>query len=593
MSRRLARLAPAILWAAAVLHVATAAIPDVYDELPGQYAATAWEMVESGAWLIPTLEGIPRLQKPPLVYWITAASLRLLGRSEFAARLPTALALVGLILVTRALGARLYGPSRGVAAAGILGTSFGMVALGKLIMPEPFLALAIALSLFAVVRAVDDPSRRHWWSLAAWVAAALGSLSKGLHGLLLPVVIVALVVALGPATRRPLAALARPHGIALFLTFVLPWPLYIESQFPGYLWDNFLNEQLGHLFDTHFPRDSEPTPLHLLWTQHLVWWFPWVVFALAAAVSRPDPRLRRGCPAFGAGARRAHPLAALPAVWLLTAAFAASLSGQRQDYHTMFAWPAFALLVSRAWDSGLDRREVRVALVLPLVLLLALAVLGLVIYGLGGAEPPGARETSAPFGVRNSVVGVISGIAGVEWRRLRSLLLPAAGGLLLGAMGGLALAWRSETRRWSWLPIAAGTLGMLLAAVAGLQAFAPLFGLKAIAVAIERETARGALVVYDGPSHRASSLCFYADVSVRWLERPETEFAVRSRGLGRDRFLADSDVIRRWSSGEPVWLITEESRLELWRARLAGDLPPIVARSGTRILLGNRAARAG
>lgn len=580
MRRRLARATlAALLVAVAALHVATAGLPDIYDELPGQYAGTAWEMVESGNWLVPTLGGVPRLQKPPLVYWLTGASLRLFGRNEFAARLPTALALVGLALVTSALGARLYGASRGAVAGAILGTSFGTVALGKLIMPEPFLALAIALSLLAVVRTADDPARSRRWALAAWVAAALGTLSKGLHGFLLPTVIVAAVAALSPASRRPLATLARPHGIALFLVLVLPWPLYIETQFPGYLADNFFNEQLGHLVDTHFPRDSEPTPLGLLWAQHLVWWFPWALFVPAAAIGRP------GGPA--------HPLSPLPAVWLVTTAVAASLSGQRQDYHTMFAWPAFALLVSRAWTGGSDSRRGHLALLLPLGVLLALGVLGLGIYVLGAAEVPRVEEASAPFGARNSVPGVISGVAGVEWSRLRPLLLPTAGGLLLGAMGGLALGWRQETRRWSWLPVAAGTLAMLLAAVAGLQAFAPLFGLKPIAGALERIATRGALVVYDGPSHRASSLCFYTDLPVHWLEQPETEFAVRSRGVGRDRFVSDTEVVGRWRAAEPVWLITEESRLDLWHARLGGDQGPIVARSGTRVLLGNRAARAG
>lgn len=585
------RVSLVVLFAAALLHVATAAAPDIYDELPGQYAATAWEMVHSGNWLIPALNGVPRLQKLPLVYWITAASLSLFGRSEFTARLPTALALVGLILVTCALGARLYGPSRGALAAGILGTSFGMVALGKLIMPEPFLALGIALALFAAVRTVEDPPRRHWWALGAWIAVALGSLSKGLHGFLIPAVIVAVVAALSPASRRPLLALARPHGFALFLALVLPWPLYIERQFPGYLMDNLLNEQLGHLFDTHFPRDSEPTQLPLLWAQHLVWWFPWVLFAVAAVLNRPSHAFGASTASPGVPARPAHPLAVLPAVWLMTTAVAASLSGQRQDYHTMFAWPAFALLVSRAWDGGPDRRGVRLALRLPLVALLALGILGLALYGLAGAEAPGAEETSAPFGARNSVLGVISGIAVVEWRRLRLLLVPAAAGLLLGAGAGLVLVRRSETLRWSWAPIAAGMLPVLLAATVGLQAFAPLFSLKAIAAALKPEVARGGIVIYDGPSHRASSLCFYTDVPVRWLQLAETEFAARSRGVGRDRFVTEREVVARWRAGDPVWLITEEGRLGVWRARLGDEPGPIVARSGTRVLLANQAAR--
>jgi 4-amino-4-deoxy-L-arabinose transferase-like glycosyltransferase len=562
-----------VLSVAGGLHVATATVPDLYDELPGQYAGAAREMVESGNWLIPTLDGIPRLQKPPLVYWITALSLSLFGRTEFAARFPTALALVGLMLVTFGLGARLYGPWRGVVASAILGTSFGMVALGKHIMPEPFLSLGIALALYAVVRAVEDPARRRWWVLGAWALAALGSLSKGLHGLLLPAVIILVVTALSPASRRPLAMLARPLGIALFLALLLPWPLLIESRFPGYLSDNLFNEQLGHLFDTHFPRDSEPTPLGLLWAQHLVWWFPWVLFAGAAGLNR--------------AAGRGHPLAVLPTVWLLATAVAASLTGQRQDYHTMSAWPAFALLLSRAWHGGSNEGGVKLGLVLPLLALLALGAVGLAAYGLSGAEAPGGPETNAPFGERNSVVGVISGIAGAEWRRLRPLLLPAAGGLLLGATGGLALVWRAETWRWSWAPVAVGTLGTLLAAVAGLQAFAPYFGLKTIALAIERGARPGALVVYDGPNHQASSFCFYTDVPLKWLEHAETEFAVRSRGIGRDRFVTEDEVVRRWRAGEAVWLITEESRLALWRGRLGGDPGPPVARSGTRILVGN------
>jgi hypothetical protein len=434
----------------------------------------------------------------------------------------------------------------------------------------------MAASLLAVVRCVEDPQRSHLWALLAWAAAALAALSKGLHGLLLLAIVVALAAALHPASRRPLAAaLIRPHGPALFLALVLPWPLYIESQFPGYLRDNFFNEQLGHLIDIHFPRDSEPTPLGLLWAQHFLWWFPWALFVPAALMNR-----RSG---------RAHPLAALPAAWLLVVAVASSLSGQRQDYHTMSVWPAFALLLSRAWDGGEDRRGVKAAHLFPLAALSALALFGLAAYAFGGVEPPGGEGMSAPFGSRNSALGALSGIAGVEWRGLRGLLLPAAGGLLVGSIGGVALAGKRETRRWSWIPVATGMLAVQLAALSGLQAFAPYFGLKTIAAALGREVARSVIVIYDGPSHQASSLCFYADLPVRWLDRAESEFAVRSRGVGRDRFVTVGEVVARWRSGEPIFLIIEEGRLDLWRETLGGDPGPIIARSGTRILLTNSA----
>jgi hypothetical protein len=190
-------------------------------------------------------------------------------------------------------------------------------------------------------------------------------------------------------------------------------------------------------------------------------------------------------------------------------------------------------------------------------------------------------------------VGVISGIAGVEWQRLRPLLMPAAGSLFVMAVGGLALVRRAETRRWSWVPVAVGSLGALVVATVGLQAFAPFFGLKPLALVLQREASRGGIVVYDGPSHRASSLCFYTDLPVRWLEDAETEFAVRSRRAGADRFVTERDVVGRWRSREPLWLITEETRLSHWRDRLGGDPGPLIARSGTRVLLGNPVAREG
>lgn len=534
-------------------------------------------MVESGDWLIPRLNGIPRLQKPPLVYWLTALSLGALGPHEFAARLPTALALLALTLVTYAVGARLYGPARATVAAAIFGSMLGTVALGKLIMPEPFLALGIAVALLAALRAAEHPAHAGRWALGAWAAAALATLSKGPHGLLLPAAVLAILAAIDAEPRRRLRVLLRPAGVLLYLGLVLPWPLYVESRFPGYLADHLWNEQLGHLLDTHQPRDSEPTPLGLFWAQHLFWWFPWVLFVPAALVGlRTAPR--------AAG----HGLSRLPLIWLVVSGFAASLSGQRQDYHTIYAWPAFALLASGPWAS--DARPSRAWMALPLGLLATMGVFALLAVPVVGGMTAGP-ESSAPFGARNSVLGVLTGVASAEWVRLTGLLWPVGLGLLGAGLGGLVLIRRNATRRWAWLAVAWGMAGPLTAAVLGLQAFAPLYGLKAVAQALAQAGPK-ALVVYDGPSHRASSLAFYATVPIRWLAPPESEFAVRATGEGRDRFVSEREVESRWQAGEPVWLITEEARLAEWRRRL-GALGPIVARSGTRVLIRNPQATDG
>src|SRR5207244_3395483 len=72
------------------------------------------------------------------------------------------------------------------------------------------------------------------------------------------------------------------RGIALFFGIVTPWYVIMAVMFSGFLKDHFINEQLGHLFNNRFPRDSEPVPLGIFWVQHLVLFFPWTLFVLVA-----------------------------------------------------------------------------------------------------------------------------------------------------------------------------------------------------------------------------------------------------------------------------------------------------------------------
>src|SRR6266403_1139754 len=77
---------------AALLHIVTIGTGDLYSETEGQYAGAAREMIASHQWLLPTNNGIPRLQKPPLLYWLLIASYKTVGVNEASARLPLALA---------------------------------------------------------------------------------------------------------------------------------------------------------------------------------------------------------------------------------------------------------------------------------------------------------------------------------------------------------------------------------------------------------------------------------------------------------------------------------------------------------------------
>src|ERR1700745_3992312 len=92
---------------AALLHVVTIGTGDLYSETEGQYAGAAREMAASHNWLLPTNDGIPRLQKPPLLYWLIIASYKVLGVNEAAARLPIALAVVATVALIFLIGEKL------------------------------------------------------------------------------------------------------------------------------------------------------------------------------------------------------------------------------------------------------------------------------------------------------------------------------------------------------------------------------------------------------------------------------------------------------------------------------------------------------
>src|SRR5436309_11816100 len=133
---------------AALLHVATIGSGDLYSETEGQYAGAAREMVESHQWLLPTNDAIPRLQKPPLLYWLILLCYKIFGSNEAAARLPIALAIVATVAFTFLIGERLRDYWHGFLAGLIYLSSCGTFLLGRIMMPEPVFSAFVAGGMF-------------------------------------------------------------------------------------------------------------------------------------------------------------------------------------------------------------------------------------------------------------------------------------------------------------------------------------------------------------------------------------------------------------------------------------------------------------
>lgn len=219
------------LWLAATTWMYPLLLPD-----EGRYVGVAWHMLASGDYLTPRLDGMPFFHKPPLFYWLTAASLAVFGDNAWAGRLCSVLAATALVTVTYVF-LRRYASGRAAGrTALILAVQpflFGAAHYANLDM------LVAALMSMTVMAGADAVFRREQmrpdtWSLTAmYVAAAAGFMAKGLIGVVLPGGALCFWL-LGRRQYRAMGRLLWWPGILLFLALTLPWMAAMETRHPGF-----------------------------------------------------------------------------------------------------------------------------------------------------------------------------------------------------------------------------------------------------------------------------------------------------------------------------------------------------------------------
>jgi 4-amino-4-deoxy-L-arabinose transferase-like glycosyltransferase len=144
-----------------------------------RYAQIAIEMIRSRDWVTPTLDGHPYLDKPPLMYWLTAMSFQIFGTNEIAARLPSILAAFVTIILTFGWGSRIVGRRPAWLGALSLSLCGGFVLAGRFLILDSLLALLTTSCLLSGYIAVRGRSHRPLWWMVSGVACALGVLTKG------------------------------------------------------------------------------------------------------------------------------------------------------------------------------------------------------------------------------------------------------------------------------------------------------------------------------------------------------------------------------------------------------------------------------
>lgn len=330
----------------------------------GRYAEIGREMVVSGDWLVPHLNGIPHFQKPPMLYWATAASIRLLGANEWAARLPSALAALGVVLLTYWIGVRLFCPRSGMAAALVLLSMLGFFIAGRLLTPDMLLTFWITAACACLVRRGSGGGALWGWLFFA--AMGCGFLTKGPMAIVVPV---SAALCWQRSRRGTAAPLRLPWagGMVVTLAIGLSWFVALSLQSRELL-DYFVGDELVKRFASKGHGRSKP-----------FWFFAWVLpvaafpwtFVLFAMLARCVGRWRAGW--------RPNSEQWLLLGWIALPLAILSCSGSKLPTYILPLLPALALAVGRWTRTGENERPWNVSMLLTIV---ALGVIAVAIKGI-------------------------------------------------------------------------------------------------------------------------------------------------------------------------------------------------------------------
>ena len=221
----------------------------------GRFAQIGREMMATGDYLVPRLNGIEQFYKPPLVYWVNAIAYRVFGVSEWTARLPSALAFFGTIWLTGWMGWRLGGRKLGWAAALILASMLEPYALGRQITLDTTLTFWVTAALACLVRvATGDQAKKSGFLF--FLCLGLGFLAKGPMAWVVPLTAaLAWTVALRHDGQR--LGLPWMKGLLLMVGVSLSWFVAVCWKYPE-LWKYFLGYELVERFASTTHGRSKP-----------------------------------------------------------------------------------------------------------------------------------------------------------------------------------------------------------------------------------------------------------------------------------------------------------------------------------------------
>jgi 4-amino-4-deoxy-L-arabinose transferase-like glycosyltransferase len=458
--------------------------PSLMDPDEAHYAELTREMLRAGNWLVPLLDGQPYIDKPILFHWLQGAAMTLLGPTELAVRLPSALAALALFWTTRRTGRVLFGESIGDWGAVMVATipaTFALASIGLFDMVfTAFLFGAVA----CLLEASDTGSRGR--EIAGYALLSLAVMVKGPVALVLVGLFCAAAWALGGELRARVGRLRWIGGLAAAAVAASPWFVWMLAHFG----DAFVQGYVlaGNLYYFTQPESwSARAVSHVFYVRSVAGgFFPWSAIALARAVE-----LLRGRAAAATNER-------LLWIWTVVVVGFFSLARFKLDHYIFPAAPAICLIASKAWHDAAE----------------------------ANANASASRAVRA-VALALAALFVVAGTFAVVYMFELDLQLPLTAVLLPIVLTAGGVAYLARTAHFHWrLPRQplAFTLGLLatyaVAVSVGLPVLENVRPTALVGQALRRHTPRAApAAIYNLEQWRAS-LRYYAERPLAALSTP-------------------------------------------------------------------------
>lgn len=308
----------------------------------GRNAEVAREMLVQHDWITPRYDTLPYLDKPVVFFWLVAGSFRLFGISEWAARLPSALAALATMLVVWLLARSMFGESCALMAAVVFATCPLVIVFARVVIFDMTLTLLLTITMAAFWLSRNPGGTQRPLQCAVFVAAGIATITKGPVGFLLPL----LAIVVYAAAQRKFSELRRlvwPPGLALFLAASLPWFIAVSLRNPGFPRYAFWDESLVRFTGGHLHRGGS---VFYYIPVFLAGFLPWSLLLVFAGLNRLRSwrQLR--------DAHHAPDTFLLS--WAVTIFAFFSVSHSKLPAYFLPAVPALAVLMGKIWTGDVE-----------------------------------------------------------------------------------------------------------------------------------------------------------------------------------------------------------------------------------------------